>query len=106
MSELQLLLIVELPLLGLLVYMIVDVVRRSDLSFARKLAWTVSMVFVPVVMLAFYIVVRPPRSARFVGGDADLSRAESFVLLAESRQRGELTDDQYRAEAETIVSVS
>ena len=105
MSELGVFALVTLPLLALLVYMIVEVVRRRDLSLARRALWVVLLVAVPVVALAVYIVVRPPKAVQRAGGNTDVARAETLVLLAERRQRGELSDEAYRAEVAAFASL-
>lgn len=104
MSETQILIVWVLPLLVTLVYMIIEVIRRPDLPVLRKVVWVALMIVVPVVALAIYIVVRPPRPVLPSGG-GDVSRAEEFVLLAERRQRGEIDGDRFARDAGEIVSL-
>ena len=105
MSELGQFVLVSLPMVALLLYMLVEVARRPDLSVTRRVVWIVLLILVPVVALGVYIVVRPPRAAHITGEDADASRAEQIVVLAEARQRGELSDDDYHERVGAIASL-
>ena len=105
MNELQVAVLVAIPLIALLAFAVVDVARRRELSVTRRIVWVAALVFVPVVALAVYLVVRPPRAVQLSGGDADASRAEAIVIIAERRQRGELTDEEYRAEIDRVASI-
>ena len=104
MSEFWIFVIFALPLAGLLIGAIVEVVRRGDLTRSHKAAWLFALVFIPVFGLGFYIVVRPPRTEQMVG-EADVSNAEAIVLLAERRQQGELTEAEFHGEIAAIASV-
>lgn len=103
-GEVWLLVLAVLPLLGLQLWAIVDVVRRRDLGLPRQVGWLLVLAVVPIIALGLYIVVRPPRAVRVSGGHADMARAEAIVLLAERRQRGEIATDEYRAEVAAIAS--
>jgi hypothetical protein len=95
MSGPVVLLVVGTPLLALWIYAVSEVIRRADLPSARKLAWVVALVLVPVLGLAVYVVVRPTRALYAERPTTGLSAAESIVRVAEQRQRGELTDAEY-----------
>ncbi len=97
------LLLVGAPLLALWLYAFAEVLRRSDLSNARRITWLIALLM-PIVGLAIYIVARPPRAMYAERPTTDLSVAETIVRAAERRQRGELTDDEYLAEITTIAS--
>jgi uncharacterized membrane protein len=104
MSDIWVLIVITLPLIGLVVGAVIEVARRSDLTTPRRIGWILALVLVPVFGLAFYIVVRPPRAEQ-VGGPTDISNAEAIVILAERRQRGELTDTEYQDELTGIASI-
>ena len=104
MSDLWILVVVALPLIGLVVGAVVEVGRRRDLTTPRRIGWILALVLVPIFGLGLYIVVRP-RHAEQVGGPADVSNAEAIVVLAERRQRGDLTDTEYRDELAAIASI-
>ncbi len=103
MSGPVVLLVVGAPLVALWVYAMSEVIRRADLPGARKLAWIVALLLVPVLGLAVYVVVRPTRALYTERPSTGLSAAESIVRVAEQRQRGELTDDEYLIEINSIA---
>ncbi len=100
MSDLLVLLFVSLPLLVVLGYCVVDVVRRPALSRGRRTVWVAAMLLIPVLGLFAYLIDRPPSGARISGQTGEAPRAEAVVLAAEQRQRGDLDDDGYRAALE------
>lgn len=104
MNDLWAIIVIALPLLAIWIAAVVEVVRRHDLSGPRKVGWVAVLILLPVVALAVYVVVRPPRSARVSGGPADHARAETLVALAERRQRGEIDDDDYLTEVRSMTS--
>lgn len=95
MSDLQVLIVVAVPLVGLWLAVIVEVLRRPDLGGRRRVGWLAALLLLSVPTLAVYLVVRPPRGARISGGVASTERAEALVRRAEARQRGELSDDEW-----------
>ena len=91
------LLILAVPLIVLWVWAIVDAIRRSDLSQVRRVAWVGILVLVPVIGLAVYVVVRPPRGRRLgVSDEAGAATAAALVDAAEAHRRGDLSDVDYR----------
>jgi hypothetical protein len=105
MNERLLLVLVGLPYLAMLLAALVEVVRRRDLPVGRRVVWFAALLVVPVVALFAYVVARPPRSVRISGSDGDPSPAEAIVLLAERRQRGELSDTDYAAGIDQIATL-
>ena len=98
MDDWVILLVAAVPLFVLWVWAIVDAIRRPDLSALRRAAWVVTLVLVPIIVLAVYVVVRPPRARRIgVGGEAGATGATALVAAAEANRRGELSDDDYRS---------
>ena len=98
------LLVVGAPLLALWAYALGEVIRRTDLTGARKLAWLLALILVPVLGLAVYVVARPTRALYTEQPTTEFSAAEHIVRTAERRQRGELTDDEYLVEITTIAT--
>lgn len=97
MDDWLILLILAVPLIVLWVWAVVDAIRRPDLSPLRRAAWAGVLLLVPIVALAVYVVVRPPRSRRLgVGDDSGAATAAALVDAAEANRRGELSDDDYR----------
>lgn len=103
MSDVWLVVVIALPLLAMWIAALVEVARRNDLAGARKAAWIATLILVPVLGLAVYVVVRPPGAVRVSGGRADQARAETIVALAERRQRGEIDDSTYRSEVRAVA---
>ncbi len=95
MSDWVLLLLVALPLLALWIRSIVEVAGRSDSSGSQRLVWLLILILIPILGLAAYVVARTPPKSRVSGGNSDSRRAESLVLLAERRQRGEVDEADY-----------
>lgn len=104
MNDVWALIVVALPLIGLLVAAVIEIARRNDLTGLWKLLWMGALVLIPIFGLAFYIVVRPPHAEQ-LGGLADASNAEAIVLLAERRQRDELTDADYHDQLADIATI-
>jgi len=100
------LLVVGAPLLALWAYALSEVIRRTDLTGARKLAWLLALILVPVLGLAVYVVARPTRALYTEQPTTGFSAAEHIVRTAERRQRGELTDDEYLVEITTIATLT
>ncbi len=92
-----LLVLVGLPLLAMWIRAVVEVIGRNDLGAGRTALWLAVLVLVPVVGLAVYVVVRPPRRPALSTTAAPSSDAEQLVLLAERRQRHEMTDEEFRS---------
>jgi hypothetical protein len=53
--------LIVIPLLLIWILTIVDLLRRHDLSGARKALWALVVLFVPVVGVIVYFVARPPQ---------------------------------------------
>jgi hypothetical protein len=98
------LLAVGAPLLALWVYAVGEVIRRADLPGAWRLAWVVALLLVPILGLAVYVVVRPTRALYAERPTTALSAAESIVRVAEQRQRGDLTTEEYLVEINDIAA--
>jgi hypothetical protein len=103
MSEPFVLLVVGAPLLALWLFAFAEVIRRPDLTGTRRVAWFFALL-VPIVGLDVYVIARPTRALYVERPATELSVAETVVRAAEHRQRGELTDEQYLAEINSIAS--
>jgi hypothetical protein len=53
--------LIAIPLLLIWVLTVVDIVRRHDLSAARKVLWALVVLLVPIVGVIVYFVARPPQ---------------------------------------------
>ena len=101
MSEDLLLLLIAVPLVVMWVLAMIEVIWRRNLTALAKLGWIGVLVFVPIISLAVYTIVRPPRSQSLLSSTSSSAEgsevASSLVLLAEQRSRGEVSDADYRA---------
>lgn len=98
MHDLVWLVIATVPLLVLSVGAIVEISWRSDLPVRHRVAWVAVLVALPPIGLAAYVVFRPPPRPTTTHGTGGGSSAELLVVVAERHQRGEIDDDEYRAE--------
>ncbi len=107
MNEWVLLVVAAVPLFVVWVAALVEMSRRGDLGKGRRALWWVFLLLIPVISLAAYVVVRPPRDRRFAPNRSDgAGSAEAIVLLAERHRRGEVTDDEYRSEMTRLADRS
>ena len=101
MSEDLLRLLIAVPLVVMWVLAMIEVIWRRNLTALAKLGWIGVLVFVPIISLAVYTIVRPPRSQSLLSSTSSSAEgsevASSLVLLAEQRSRGEVSDADYRA---------
>ncbi|MGI9603196.1 MAG: PLDc N-terminal domain-containing protein [Acidimicrobiales bacterium] len=98
MSDWVLLLIVAVPLLLGWLYALVEVALRPDLTAGRRLLWVAVLVLLPVVGLAIYAIVRPPRDVIAALDRGHNPAAERLVATAERRARGEIDSSEYLTE--------
>lgn len=105
----------------LLVRIITDVFRSRDLSGWAKAAWTVALILLPLITALIYLVVRGDQMherdrvqaaqtdramrsyIRSAAGNST-SVAEEIGKLADLRDRGELTPDEYAALKARLMS--
>lgn len=102
-DEWWLLILAAIPLFLLWLLALSEVAWRRGLPIPRRVAWIVAFVFLPLPSLAFYIIVRPPRT-RPLGTWRSPSRpqvgngrAASLVSLAEAHAAGEVGGATYDA---------
>jgi hypothetical protein len=105
----------------LLIRIIMDVFRSRDLSGLAKAAWVIALILVPLITALIYLIVRGDkmhehdrveatradnamrsyiRSAAGTSG----SVAEELSKLADLRDRGELTPDEYASLKARVMS--
>ena len=83
---------------------VVDVVRRSDLSGFAKAAWCVFVFLIPLVGVIAYVIARPRLTRdeaeavdayeHKVGGDSE-DRAAQLADLTRRHTLGEISDEEY-----------
>ncbi len=105
MSEWVLLLVASIPLFVVWIASGLEILfLRPDLAAPKRLGWIGLLVLVPLVGLAFYVLVRPPRGFPSMSDNTGADRARRFVEMAESRRQGEIDDDTFRAEVRSLVA--
>lgn len=89
-------LVAAIPLLLLIGYTLFDIVRRTDLSWARKVVWAVLVVVLPVVGTFLYLVARPFRDPAHVTLRGN-ERTHAIVELIEAHATGSISDEDFAA---------
>ncbi len=105
----------------LLFMILTDVFRSSDLSGWGKAGWTIFVVFLPVIGILVYLIVRGPsmheRSAQQARQQEDAFRsyvqeaagaqpssADQLAKLADLRQRGVITTDEFEQQKAKVLA--
>jgi hypothetical protein len=70
------LLLIALPMLVIWAFVVVDVLRRSDLGAGARIAWILGALLLPLLTIAVYLIVRP-RAVQAAGGSAPQPPASS-----------------------------
>ncbi len=99
------LLLIFIPLLLLWLFTLNDLTKRSDMSGLSKGLWAIAVVFLPVIGMLLYFIVRPdaPVMAAPAGvvqsddGDQSLSDADSEELekMHRLKELGAITDTEF-----------
>jgi len=120
---LLLILLVFVPLILLWIFALADLFHRPDLSGAAKALWAIAIVFLPLIAMIVYFIMRdtdgtvpgatapaPPAQPRTVPvvsapgvsvGAADV--ADQLDRLADLRDRGVLTDEEFQREKDKLL---
>jgi hypothetical protein len=105
----------------LLFVILSDVFRSSDLSGWGKAGWTIFVIFLPVIGILTYLIVRGPsmheRSAQQArqqdeafrsyvqeAAGSTPSSADQLAKLADLRQRGVITSDAFEQQKTKVLS--
>ena len=99
------LMLIFIPLILLWLFTLNDLTKRVDMSGLAKALWAIAVVFLPVVGMLLYFIVRPDEPAmaapvRTVPSDqtgGSLSEADVTELekMSELRESGAITDDEF-----------
>jgi Short C-terminal domain/Phospholipase_D-nuclease N-terminal len=105
----------------LLFVVLTDVFRSSDLSGWGKAAWTIFVLFLPLIGILVYLIARGPsmheraarqasqqdeafrRYAREAAGSQPTS-ADQLAQLADLRQRGVISADEFEQEKTRVLA--
>ena len=81
-----------------------DVFRRRDLSGWGKAGWTLFMVIFPFLGILIYMITRPKPTPEELaemnyayGGVRTVSSADEIAKLADLKDRGAISEDEFRA---------
>jgi Phospholipase_D-nuclease N-terminal/Short C-terminal domain len=95
-----LLTVLELALLFLWVWLaitvVVDLFRSHDLSGWAKAGWLVLIVLVPLLGVLLYVIVRNDKMKAHAVSDTRQQEIASIAELADLKDRGILTDEEFR----------
>ena len=59
--ELAILVLIVVPMLAVWLFVLIDVVRRDDLSATSKIVWILAALILPLVTILLYLLTRPRR---------------------------------------------
>jgi hypothetical protein len=104
----------------LLFVILMDVFRSHDLSGWGKAAWTIFVLFLPLIGILCYLVVRGPSMHRRAAEQASQqeqafrsyvqdaagppSTADQLAKLADLRQRGVISPDEFEQEKTRVLA--
>lgn len=109
------LLLIYVPLMLMWGSALIDIFRRDDLGGASKAFWVTLVIVLPFVGTLVYLLLRRPGATvgeRQALGDMDRklvtyhspdTGAQQLSLLADLRDRGKLTPDQFIAEKARLL---
>ncbi len=59
--ELAILVLIVVPMLAIWLFVLIDAVRRDDLSATSKIVWILAALILPLVTVLLYLITRPRR---------------------------------------------
>jgi hypothetical protein len=98
---------------------LIDIFRSHDMSGIAKALWFVFVLFMPLIGLLAYLIVRGPKMQQralhdaeahdaafqtYVQGVAGASTADEIAKLADLHERGALTDDEFQKQKQLLLS--
>ena len=117
--ELFVILMIFVPLIMLWVFTLVDVFQRPDLSGVAKGLWAIAVVLLPLIAMLIYFIMRdtespdpgapppvpqPTTAVAATGGPVGaVGVADQLDSLADLRDRGVLTDDEFQREKDKLL---
>ena len=61
--EIAITVLIVLPMVAIWLFVLVDAIRREDLTAGRKIFWVLAALLVPLVAILVYLLARPRRSS-------------------------------------------
>ena len=103
-------LVIIVPLVIIWVFGLADIFRRRDLSGLAKALWVLAILYLPIIGMVVYFVVRPVQGPTgpgdYLGGGGNLTSAEEVKLLADLHDRGKLSDEEFSQEKSRILGAA
>lgn len=106
--------LIFIPLILLWLFTLNDLTKRSDMSGLSKGLWAIAVVFLPVIGMLLYFIVRPdaPAMAAPIGvvqsddGEHPLSEAdiEELEKMHRLRESGAVTDAEFASLKTKLLS--
>ncbi len=104
-------LMIFLPLVMLAVFTLIDIFQRTDLSGIAKALWAIAVVLLPLIGMLVYFLLRDggspdPSQRTSTGATSSPGAAEvadQLERLADLRDRGILTDDEFQREKDRLL---
>lgn len=59
--EIAITILIVLPMIAIWLYVLVDAIRRADLSATRKIVWILAALVLPLITIMLYLLTRPRR---------------------------------------------
>ena len=61
--EIAITVLIVLPMIAIWLFVLVDAIRREDLTVGRKIFWVLAALIVPLLAIMVYLLARPRRSS-------------------------------------------
>ncbi|GEO96646.1 SHOCT domain-containing protein [Kocuria turfanensis] len=105
------LLLIWTPLAVLWGVALADIFRRDDISGGPKVLWTILVLLLPLLGTLIYLMTRSAGSAEEARAATDRARvepapptsAQQLTMLADLRDRGVLTPEEFAAEKSQLL---
>jgi hypothetical protein len=108
------------PLLGVLIYVFIDIFRSRDLSGVAKALWFLFVLFIPLIGVLVYLIARGDKMHQHAEQEAQQqdqafrsyvqdaagsgNTADQLAKLADLRDRGVITADEFEREKAKVLA--
>jgi len=108
-------LLIFIPLTMLWIFAVVDLFRRKSLSAVAKILWLLAIIFFPLFGIFFYFLFRgqdaadtedAARARRYDVKVTGTDVTDEFRKLAELRDEGILTDEEFQSQKTRLLESS
>ena len=97
---------IYIPLVAMWIFGLTDVFRRPDLTGLAKVLWVLAIIWLPIIGLVVYFVVRPDDVEPLFDFHADpgTTVGEELEILSDLHDRGKLTDEEFEEEKRRVLA--